>query len=145
LVNTYASFRGARDATSLLVVFTPRNNPFSLYQVIEELNGFLRGWMSYYHVQQFKRIFRELDEFIRSRLRSLQLKKWKKPKKFQRMMIKAGFPVEEARKTWIKMNKWQSVMRAVVRFVMNLKWFRSKGLLFLNDFTQRNLELEFAR
>lgn len=124
---------------------TPRNNPFSMYQVIVKLNEFLRGWLSYYRVQEFRKIFRELDEFIRSRLRSMQLKKWKKPKKFQRMMIKAGYPVQEARKTWMKMNKWQSVKRAVVKFVMNLKWFRSKGLLFLDDFTQRNLELELTR
>jgi hypothetical protein len=75
----------------------------------------------------------------------MQLKKWKKPAKFQRMMIKAGFPVAEVRKTWIKMNKWQSIKRAPVKFVLNLKWFRQKGILFLDDYTQRNLELNFAR
>ena len=75
----------------------------------------------------------------------MQLKKWKKPAKFQRMMIRVGYPVSEARRTWVKMNKWQSVKRTVVRFVMNLKWFRSKGLLFLHDYTQHHLKLEFAR
>jgi hypothetical protein len=86
-----------------------------------------------------------MDEFIRSRLRSTQLKKWKKPKKFQRMMIRAGFPIHEARRTWIRMNRWQSVMRRPVRFVLNLKWFRRQGLLFLHDYTPRNLKLSFAR
>ena len=43
------------------------------------------------------------------------------------------------------MNKWQSVARAPVRFVLNLAWFRRRGLLFLDDFTQRNLKLEFGR
>ena len=90
-------------------------------------------------------MFRELDEFIRSRLRSMQLKKWKKPRKFQRMMIRAGYRVDEARRTWIKMNKWQSVSRRPVRFVLNLKWFRHQGLLFLDDFTSQTLKLEFAR
>jgi hypothetical protein len=75
----------------------------------------------------------------------MQLKKWKKPAKFQRMMIKAGFPVSEARRTWVKMNRWQSVTRRPVRFVMDLKWFRRLGLLFLDDYTQRQLKLEFAR
>jgi len=124
---------------------THRNNPYSMYQVVQELNKFLRGWMAYFGIQQFRKIFKELDEFIRSRLRSMQLKKWKKPAKFQRMMIKAGFPVAEVRKTWIKMNKWQSIKRAPVKFVLNLKWFRQKGILFLDDYTQRNLELNFAR
>jgi RNA-directed DNA polymerase len=124
---------------------TPRNNGQSMYQIIHDLNAYLRGWVGYYRIQEFLRVFRELDEFIRSRLRSMQLKKWKKPRKFQRMMIRAGYPVSEARRTWIKMTKWQSVMRRPVRFVLNLKWFRRQGLLFLNDFTSQTLKLEFAR
>ncbi len=124
---------------------TPRNNGQSMYQIIHDLKAYLRGWVGYYRLQEFLRVFRELDEFIRSRLRSMQLKKWKKPRKFPRMMIRAGYPVSEARRTWIKMTKWQSVMRRPVRFVLNLKWFRRQGLLFLNDFTSQTLKLEFAR
>ena len=60
-------------------------------------------------------------------------------------MIRAGYSVIEARRTWIKMNKWQSVMRPVVKFVLNAKWFRRRSLLFLDDYTQRNLKIEFAR
>jgi RNA-directed DNA polymerase len=79
--------------------------------------------------------FRNLDGWIRSRLRSTQLKKWKKPGKFQRIMIKAGFAPNEAHRVWIKMNRWQSVMRRPVRFVMNQDWFRERGLACLNDFS----------
>jgi len=115
---------------------TRRNNPLSMYQIIEELNEYLRGWVSYFGIQEFKKIFNDLDGWIRSRLRSMQLKKWKKPRKFQRVMIKAGFKPQEARRAWIKMNKWQSIKRPVVRFVMNLKWFRAQGLICLHDFTR---------
>jgi len=114
---------------------TKRNNPLSMYQVIQQLNQYLRGWVGYFGIQQFKYLFRNLDAWIRSRLRSTQLKKWKNPHKFQRIMIKSGFAPKEAHRTWIKMNRWQSVMRQPVRFVMNLKWFRERGLVFLHDFT----------
>jgi len=68
-------------------------------------------------------------------------------------MIKSGFDPKEAHRVWIKMNRpacagtclrpkdrqaadrWQSVMRRPVRFVMNLNWFREWGLVFLHDFT----------
>ena len=80
-----------------------------------------------------------------SRLRSMQLKKWKKPKKFQRMMIQAGFQPHEARRTRVKMNRWQSVNRKEVRFVLNLRWFRKEGLFFLHDFTRAHPELPFGR
>jgi RNA-directed DNA polymerase len=120
---------------------TRRNNPLSMYQIIRDLNEYLRGWVSYFRIQEFRYLFRDLDGWIRSRLRSMQLKKWKKPTKFQRMMIYSGFKPREAHRVWIKMNKWQSVERKEVRFVMNLKWFRKQGLILLHVYTQQTLEL----
>ena len=114
---------------------TRRNNPLSMYQVIHELCLYLRGWVGYFGIQEFKYLFRDLDAWIRSRLRSMQLKKWQNPRKFQRIMIKAGFDPQQARRVWIRMNRWQSVMRRPVRFVMNLDWFRERGLVFLHDYT----------
>jgi len=103
----------------------------SVPALIEELYTFLRQA----DARELGLLFRDLDAWIRSRLRSTQLKKWKKPRKFQRIMIKAGFDPTEAHRVWIKMNRWQSVMRRPVRFVMNLNWFRERGLVFLHDFT----------
>jgi group II intron reverse transcriptase/maturase len=114
---------------------THRNNPLSMVQVIRELNKYLHGWIGYFKIQEFKYLFRNLDAWIRSRLRSTQLKKWKKPGKFQRVLIRAGYTPRDAHKVWIKMDRWQSVMRREVRFVMSLAWFREHGLLFLHDFT----------
>jgi len=119
---------------------TRRNNPLSMYQIIQDLNAYLKGWIGYFKVQEFKNILKIFDGWIRSRLRSMQLKKWKNPHKFQRIMIKAGFKPQEARRVWVRMNKWQSVDRTPVRFVMNLKWFRGQGLFFLDDFTRKPSE-----
>jgi group II intron reverse transcriptase/maturase len=126
---------------------TRRNNPLSMHQAIHDLNVYMRGRVSYFSTREFRMLFRDLDGWIRSRFRSMQLKKWKKPRKFQKMMIKAGFKPQEAHRVWVKMNKWQSVERKEVRFVMNLKWFRKQGLIFLHDFTQnqKTLELTFSR
>jgi len=125
---------------------TRRNNPLSMYQVIQNLNEYLRGWVAYFRIQESQqRLFRDLDAWTRSRLRSMQLKKWKKPRKFQRMMIRAGFQPQEARRTRVKMNRWQSVNRKEVRFVLNLRWFRKEGLVFLHDFTRAHPELPFGR
>ena len=114
---------------------TRRNNPLSMSQVIHELSRCVRGWGGYFGIQEFTYLFRDLDAWIRSRLRSMQLKKWKHPRTFQRMMIQAGFDPHEAHRVWLKMNRWQSVMRRPVRFVMNLNWFRERGLVFLHDGT----------
>ncbi len=114
---------------------TRRNNPLSMYQVIHQLSVYLRGWVGYFRIQEFAHLFRNLDAWIRSRLRSTQLKKWKKPRKFQRIMIVAGFNPTEAKQVWVNMRRWKSTLRYHVRFVMNLEWFRERDLLFLHDYT----------
>jgi len=115
---------------------TRRNNPLSMYQIIYVLNKYLRGWVSYFKVQESKYTFKKLDTWIRCRVRSTQLKKWKKPKKFQRIMLKAGFPPKEVFKIHIRMQKWYSASRRIVCFVLNLEWFRKMNLTFLHDFTK---------
>jgi len=119
---------------------TRRNNPLPMYLLIQAFNSYMRGWIEYFRIQEFKFVFRDLDAWIRSRLRSVQLKKWKKPRRFQHYAIKAGLAPDQARRTWVRMNKWQSVMRIEVRTAMNLEWFRIRGLLHLHDFTAATLK-----
>jgi hypothetical protein len=78
--------------------------------------------MGDYHVQEFRRVVREVDECIRRRLRSLQRKKWKQPQTLPRMMIRAGYPGDEARRTWLTRNQWQAVYRRPVHLVCNVHW-----------------------
>jgi len=119
---------------------TRRNNPLSMYRLIQDMNSYMRGWIAYFRIQEFKYLFRDFDAWIRSRLRSVQLKKWKNPRTFQRHAIKAGLPPHQAHRIWVRMNKWQSTMRKEVRIVMNLEWFRQLGLISLHDYTTATLK-----
>ena len=70
----------------------------------------------------------------------MQLKKWKKPKKFQRTMIKVGFDPREAYKTWASMKTLRSAQRKAVCIVLSPEWFRRLGLVFLDDFSPASLK-----
>lgn len=50
-----------------------RNNPLSMYQIIQELNEYLQGWVGYFRVQEFRQIFRKFDEFIICRIYEYQV------------------------------------------------------------------------
>ena len=117
---------------------TYRNNPKSMEQIVDELNLFLRGWGNYFRIQQFHKVFTSLDQWIRQRLRSMQLAKWKKPKRFQRAMINAGVPQHYAQKVWVAMSSWRSVQRNEVQWVLNLGWVRNFGLIFLSDYSYKS-------
>ena len=121
-------------------LLTRRNNPLSMHQIITELGRYLRGWVNYFRIQQMAGILAELDVWIRHRLRAMQLKKWKKPKKFQRVMIKAGFDPREAHRTWVNMKTWRSAQRKIVCLVLSPDWFRNLGLVFLDDFRPASLK-----
>lgn len=114
---------------------THRNNLLSMYEAIQRPNRRLRGWVAHFGVQEFRELFWRIDPRIRNRLRWMQLAKWKKPGKLQRVMIAAGVPVGRARRTWVAMRSWRSVRREEVRIIRGLQWFCRIGLVSLNDDT----------
>jgi len=57
---------------------TSRNGGRSIDQVIKELRGYLLGWKEYFRLADTPGVFRGLDEWIRHRLRAVQLKQWKR-------------------------------------------------------------------
>jgi len=57
---------------------TKRNRGRSMNQVVEELRRYLPGWKSYFRLAQTPGVLRELDEWLRHRLRTLHLKHWRR-------------------------------------------------------------------
>jgi hypothetical protein len=57
---------------------TGRSRGRSTPNVIAELRGYLVGWKTYFHLADTPGTFRELDKWIRHRLRAIQLKQWKR-------------------------------------------------------------------
>lgn len=57
---------------------TARKGGRSLKTVFAELRGYLTGWREYYRLAQTPGIFKDLDGWIRRRLRMLQIKQWKR-------------------------------------------------------------------
>ena len=48
-------------------------------QVVEKLQLYVPGWKRYFELAQTPNIWRRLDEWVRRRLRALQLKQWRTP------------------------------------------------------------------
>lgn len=57
-----------------------RGRGWSLARTIEELNPILRGWAAYYRLSDVRGVFRELDAWIRRRLRLILWRQWKRPR-----------------------------------------------------------------
>jgi RNA-directed DNA polymerase len=69
----------------------------SLQQVIAILAPLLRGWTQYFRLSGVRTVFKELDEWIRRRLRCVIWRHWKRPRTRMIKLIHLGFDRDYAR------------------------------------------------
>jgi group II intron reverse transcriptase/maturase len=108
---------------------TSRKRGKSLWQVIQELNRYFRGWWNYFRLTEAKSFLKGLKIWIMRRLRSLVWKQWKNPKTRVRNLEKLGIMHRDAmlcgnaRKKYWRMSKikWLAI-------AMPEKYFIDKGL-----------------
>lgn len=67
-----------------------------LCAVIAEINEATVGWVSYYRLSQVKRVFEELDQWIRRKLRCILWRQWKRNWTRAHKMIALGLTKERA-------------------------------------------------
>jgi group II intron reverse transcriptase/maturase len=57
---------------------TDRNNAWSNEYRILKLTRFIRGWVNYFKLADMKHMLRDIDEWVRHRIRAIYWKQWKK-------------------------------------------------------------------
>lgn len=62
----------------------------SLPEGAERLRTYMPGWKTYFQLAQTPKVFRELDEWLRHRLRALQLKHWRRGTRMYRGLKAMG-------------------------------------------------------
>lgn len=115
-------------------VITRKNQTVDLGELIKHrLNPVIRGWGRYFGIGFCKSLFKQLDSWIRRRLRMVQLRSWRKIKKLHK---------ELRRKDWkgelpgLRMTKWRSSLSTPVHVALPIEEFRELRLVFLLDIYQ---------
>ena len=75
---------------------TRRNWRVPMGKRIEELNGFILGWMGYFRLVGTPSVFRRMDAWLHRRLRQVRWKEWKLPKRRVRALKSLGIPTGQA-------------------------------------------------
>ena len=75
---------------------TPRAGGRSLAQAVIGLRRYLLGWKAYFRLAQTPTVLRGLDEWIRHRLRAIQLKHWRRGTTAYRSLRAMGATSEQA-------------------------------------------------
>lgn len=107
---------------------TQRSRGHSLAQVAEDLRGYVPGWKAYFQLAQTRQVMRDLDTWLRRRLRALQLKQWRRGTTMYRELRRLGATADEAGQIAGNAKRWWHNSRRVVQRILNTAYFDQLGV-----------------
>jgi RNA-directed DNA polymerase len=107
---------------------TRRSGGRSLAQVVEELRPYVRGWKAYFGMAQTPGVWRELDEWLRHRLRAIQLKHWKRPKTIYRELKVLGASQDVAKQVAGNCHRWWRNSAMLLNSALPIAYFDRMGV-----------------
>jgi group II intron reverse transcriptase/maturase len=113
---------------------TKRSRSESLAQRIKSVNSFLQGWVGYFALADTPSIFRELDKWIRRRMRMFLWKQWKRARTRFQNLRKLGLSEHLA---WegagSKRSYWRLSKSPPLHQALSNKYWQAHGLISLAD------------
>jgi len=85
---------------------TARSGGRSMDRVFAELRSYLTGWKAYFRLAETPRVLSDLDEWVRHRLRLVQLKQWKRGRTTYRELRARGMTSERAATVAANTRRW---------------------------------------
>jgi len=100
----------------------------SLEQIAEDLRGYVPGWKAYFRLAQTPRVMRELDEWLRHRLRAVQLKQWRRGTTMYRELRLLGANPVLAARIAANARRWWHNSRMGLNNVLPIAYFDRLGV-----------------
>jgi RNA-directed DNA polymerase len=107
---------------------TCRSGGRSMQDVVDRLRPYVRGWKAYFRLAQTPRVWRELDQWLRHRLRAIQLKHWKRGTTMYGELLALGAKPDVARQVAANSRRWWRNSGMLLNAVLTLKWSNQLGL-----------------
>lgn len=107
---------------------TRRSGGRSLEQVVDKLRPYLLGWKAYFGLAQTPRVWHELDEWLRHRLRAIRLRQWKRPKTIYREIRALGASQAVARRVAGNSCRWWRNSGLLLNSVLTIAYFDRLGV-----------------
>jgi len=117
---------------------TARNNGWGNEYRIMKLKQFIAGWVNYFKLADMKRLLKEIDEWMRRRIRMVYWKQWKRIKTRYKMLKHFGI---DENKAWEYANTrkgyWRISKSPILSRSLDNQTINSLGYIFFFDYYQR--------
>ncbi|PYE24873.1 group II intron reverse transcriptase/maturase [Paraburkholderia silvatlantica] len=107
---------------------TGRNGGRSMKDVVERLRPYVLGWRAYFRLAQTPRVWRTLDEWMRHRLRVIQLKHWRRGPTIYRELRALGALPAVAQQVAANSRRWWRNSDKLLNSVLTLAYFDRLGV-----------------
>ena len=107
---------------------TRRSCGRSMAEVIDKLKPYLLGWKAYFGLAQTSGIWRTLDEWLRHRLRAIQLRHWRRGSTIYRELINLGAAEHVAKRVAQNARCWWRNSAGELNRVLTIAYFDRLGL-----------------
>jgi group II intron reverse transcriptase/maturase len=107
---------------------TRKTTPMSFDERIEKLNEITRGWLNYFRIASLHGKLKELDGWLRNRLRYCVWHHWKKPERKRKNLIRLGVDPDHAYQ-WSRsrMGGWRIAQSPILVTTITLERLRKRG------------------
>ncbi|HWE86022.1 MAG TPA: reverse transcriptase domain-containing protein, partial [Terracidiphilus sp.] len=107
---------------------TRRSGGASLEQVTERLRSYVRGWKAYFGKAETPKVWRELDQWIRHRMRAIQLKQWRRGTTAYRELLERGARPDVALMVAGNLRRLWRNSGTPMNGVLDLRWADQLGI-----------------
>ena len=107
---------------------TSRSGGRNMVLVTYELRRYLLGWKAYFRLADTPGVFRELDRWIRHRLRAIQLKQWKRGRTVYRELRARGLSRDAAAIVASNARRWWRNSAMAINIALPNSHFESLGV-----------------
>jgi RNA-directed DNA polymerase len=107
---------------------TRRSGGRSMGEVVQHLRPYILGWKAYFGLSQTPTVWRTLDEWLRHRLRAIQLKHWKRGKTIFRELRALGASVDVAAQVAGNSRRWWHNSAMLLNMVLPIAYFDRLGV-----------------
>lgn len=117
---------------------TCRRVSISLDERIKQINYAVRGWVNYFRIANMKNAIQEIDKHLRTRVRVIIWKQWKKASRREKALLQLGVKPDIAHNLANTSKGYQLVAKTDwLKFAINIERLRKRGLIFLSDQYQK--------
>lgn len=132
---TVVSEKGWKKLKQNLKILTRKTTPMSFDVRMHKLKEVTRGWLNYFRMASIYGKLKDLDSWVRNRLRGCIWFDWKRPERMRKNLIRLGVPKDQAF-AWSRsrMGRWAIAQSPILITTITLERLQKRGYESMLDY-----------